>query len=157
MVRIEAKGYLPAVSPAPQKYTGDHVVDLRRREGAWREGLIGGLGGAPLADADVVVATGEGIHISGGKAYQRDYHSHLLTGPDGRFAFSPPEGPYRIIALHDRGYAEASAQQLAELHALTIEPWGRIEGTLRTLAAEALAHGDRCLPPWMTTEWTRSG
>ena len=57
----------------------------------------------------MVLATGNGIHIDGGKTYQRRHHPHLLTGPDGLFSFSPPDGPFRIVALHDRGYAEATA------------------------------------------------
>ena len=67
----------------------------------------------PLSGAEVIVVTvGEGIHISGGKTYQRGYHPSALTDPDGRFSFSPPDNPYRIIVLHDQGYGEASPQQL---------------------------------------------
>ena len=54
-----------------------------------------------------------------------------MTGPDGRFSFSPPDGPYRIIALHDLGYAEASRRAVGRSARHVIEPWGRIEGTLR--------------------------
>ena len=121
---------------------GEQVFDARLNKGEWVEGVVRGSDGAPLAGAEVIVATGEGIHISGGKAYQREFHPHLLTGPDGRFSFSPPDGPFRIIALHDLGYAEATAQQLAEVHDLTIEPWGRIEGTLR-VGGKALGPRDR--------------
>jgi len=138
-VRIEAKGYLPAVSPVHKNDAGDQVFDVRLRKGAWIEGLVRGPDGAPLAGAGVILATGEGISVSGGKTYQRDYYPHLLTGPDGLFSFSPPDGPFRIIALHDRGYAEASARQLAQVRNLTVEPWGRIEGTLRA-GGEPLSH-----------------
>jgi len=139
-VRIEAKGYLPALSPAHKNDAGDQVFDVRLRKGAWIEGLVRGPDGAPLAGAEVIIATmGEGISIGGGKTYQREYHPHLVTGPDGLFTFSPPDGPFRIIVLHDRGYAEASARQLAEVPNLTVEPWGRIEGTLRA-GGKPLAH-----------------
>ena len=109
--------------------------------GDWLEGVVRGPGGgAPLGGAEVIVVTvSEGIHISGGKTYQRGYHPSTLTGPDGRFSFSPPDDPFRIIAFHDQGYAEATAQQLAEAHGLTVEPWGRIEGTLR-VGGKPLAH-----------------
>jgi RNA polymerase sigma factor (sigma-70 family) len=130
-VRIEARGYLPALSPAHKNDAGNQVFDVRLMKGAWLEGLVRGPDGAPLAGAEVIVATAMGIDIAGGKAYQREFHPHLVTGPDGLFSFSPPSGRFRIIALHERGYAEASPQQLAEVRALTVEPWGRIEGTLR--------------------------
>jgi hypothetical protein len=54
-----------------------------------------------------------------------------LTGADGKFSFSPPVEAFRIVALHDQGYAEASGKQFEPTHELKLQPWGRIEGTLR--------------------------
>jgi RNA polymerase sigma factor (sigma-70 family) len=139
MIRVEAKGYLPAVSPVHENDAGEQAFDARLTRGEWVEGVVRRLDGAPLSGAEVIVVTVNGIHISGGKTYQREYHPHLLTGADGRYSFSPPAGPYRLIALHDQGYAEAASQQLAELRGLTIAPWGRIEGTLR-VGGKPLAH-----------------
>jgi RNA polymerase sigma factor (sigma-70 family) len=139
-VRIEARGYLPVTSPSYPNGAGEKVFDARLSKGDWLEGVIRGTDGTPLSGAEVIVVTmGEGIHISGGKTYQRGYHPSLLTGSGGRFSFSPPDGPCRIIALHDQGYAEAGAAQLAKGPDLTIEPWGRIEGTLR-VGGKPLAH-----------------
>ena len=138
-VRIEARGFLPILSPAHKNDVGDQVFDFRLRKGEWIEGMVRGPDGGPLAGAEVIVATAQGISIGGGKSYQREYHPHLLTGPDGLFSFSPPAEPFRLIALHDRGYAEASARQLAEAPGLTVEPWGRIEGTLRA-GGKPLSH-----------------
>src|SRR5262249_31194750 len=54
------------------------------------------------------------------------------TGADGRFSFPPQEPPYTILALHDRGFAEQTIGAKApSAYELTIQPWGRIEGTLR--------------------------
>jgi RNA polymerase sigma factor (sigma-70 family) len=138
-IRIEARGYLPVTSPRFAHDAGDQVFDVRLKKGQWLEGVVRGREGAPLAGAEVILATGNGVHIEGGESYQRRHHPHLLTGPDGVFSFSPPDGPFRVIALHDRGYTEASAQQLAEEHGLTVQPWGRIEGTLRA-GGHLLAH-----------------
>jgi hypothetical protein len=138
-VRIEARGFLPTLSPAHKNDAGDQVFDVRLTKGAWIEGLVRGRDGGPLAGAEVIVATAQGISIGGGKSYQREYHPHFLTGPDGLFSFSPPAEPFRLIALHDRGYAEASARQLAEVPGLIVEPWGRIEGTLRA-SGKPLSH-----------------
>ncbi len=129
--RIEAMGYLPAISPAYPHNAGEKVFDVRLVKGEWVAGVVHGTDGRPLAGAEVVVATAPGLDIDGGKSYQRIYHPHLVTGPDGRFAFSPPDGPYRIVALHELGYAEATGERLAESREMVIEPWGRVEGTLR--------------------------
>jgi RNA polymerase sigma factor (sigma-70 family) len=142
LVLIEAKGYLPATSDAYAHNAGEKVFDVALRKGEWIEGVVRGSAGEPLGNAEVVVVTDQGIHIGGGNSYQREFHPHLVTGPDGRFSFSPPDGPHRIIALHDRGYAEATGPELAERRSLLIEPWGRIEGTLRvggkTMARETI-------------------
>ena len=130
-VRIEARGYLPAVSPLYEPGAGEQVFDARLKKGAWLEGLVRGPDRAPLAEAEVIVVTGGGISVNRDAPTRARYHPHMVTAAGGRFSFSPPDGPYRILALHDRGYAEASAGQCAQAHGLTIEPWGRIEGTLR--------------------------
>jgi hypothetical protein len=130
-IRIEAEGYRPAVSPLYNNDAGEQVFDVRLEKGDWVKGVVRGLDGAPLDGAEVIIATLQGIHIGGGRAYQRDYHPHVLTGPDGEFALSPPDAPYRLIALHDQGYAEASGDLAAKARGMTLERWGRIEGTLR--------------------------
>jgi hypothetical protein len=130
-VRIEARGYVPVTSPAYKSNAGEQVFDVGLRKGEWIEGVVRGPNGEPMAGAEVVLASGMGIHIDGGKTYQRGYRPHLVTGPDGRFSFPPHDEPVRIIAMHDRGYAEATPRELSEGHGLAIAPWGRIEGTLR--------------------------
>jgi hypothetical protein len=136
--RIEAKNYLPAITPAFQGDAGAQVFDVGLKKGKWLEGVVRGPNGSPLAGTQVFLVTDTGVSIEGGKAPQHNYHPHVQTGPDGRFSFSPPDGPFRIAALHDSGYAEASEHQLAELRGVNIEPWGRTEGTLRV--------GGRLLP-----------
>jgi RNA polymerase sigma factor (sigma-70 family) len=135
---IEAKGYLPALSPPFAHDAGDQVFEARLKRGQWIEGTVRGRDGAPLAGAEVVLARGSGVHISGGNDYQRRHHPHLRTGTDGRFSFSPPATDTRILALHDQGSAETTTRRMREQHDLLIQPWARIEGTLRA--------GGRLLP-----------
>jgi RNA polymerase sigma factor (sigma-70 family) len=138
-IRIEAQGYRPAISPQYPHDGGEQVFNARLSKGQWIEGVVRGLNGLPLAGAEVTLVSGKGVRIQGGRTYQREHHPHLLTGPDGRFAFSPPGVPFRVVALHEQGYAEGSARTIEEGQSLTIEPWGRIEGTLR-VSGRALAH-----------------
>ncbi len=129
-IRIEARGYLPAKSPEYPHDGGDQVFSARLKKGRWVEGIVRGRDGLPLAGAEVVLATGSGISVFAGKPRQTDHHPHLRTEPDGRFSFSPPEGDARIVAVHAQGYAEAFVQRQDEGCNLTLQPWGRIEGTL---------------------------
>ena len=41
-IRIEAKGYLPASSPAYPHDAGDQVFDVRLKKGQWVEGVVRG-------------------------------------------------------------------------------------------------------------------
>ena len=66
-----------------------------------------------------------------GQVLPREHHPHESTGADGKFSFSPPIGDFRIVVLHDQGYAEVTAKQFEPKHELNLKPWGRIEGTLR--------------------------
>ena len=130
-IRIEARGYRPALSPIFPRDSGEQVFNARLERGRWLEGTVRGASGEPLEGAEVILASGQGIHISGGKIYQREYHPHQVTGADGRFAFSPPAEDFRIIALHDLGYGEATGDELEIAKGVKVRPWGRIEGSLR--------------------------
>ena len=78
-IRIEAMGYRPAVSPFYENDAGEQVFDVRLEKGDWVTGVVRGLGGEPLSRAEVIVAGFPGLHISGIKSYQREFHPHMLT------------------------------------------------------------------------------
>jgi hypothetical protein len=130
-VRVEAKGYLPATSPAYSNVAGPQTFDVRMRKGDWLEGVVRGPDGQPLAAAEVIAVSGWSLGIEYGKDYGRQDRPHVVTGADGRFSLSPLERPYRIVALHESGYVEVTDRQWAERRGLTVAPWGRIEGTWR--------------------------
>ncbi len=133
-VRIEAEGYLPAVSRAfkEDEAEWDRVQDFKLHRGA---GTIGGVvhlpDGSPLAGADVVVLEAMRPIISNGQPPPTGFCRVVRSGPDGKFAFPLPEPPFAVIVLHDRGFAERTSEQLAASTDVTIAPWGRIEGTFR--------------------------
>ena len=81
LVRIESKGYLPAVSPAQPNNAGEQVFDATLVRGAWLEGLVRGRDGAPLSRSEVIVVTGRGIHISGGKTFTANALFAAFDGP----------------------------------------------------------------------------
>jgi RNA polymerase sigma factor (sigma-70 family) len=135
-VRIEADGYLPQRSRAFQEDEAewDHHFDFTLRRG---DGTIGGVvhlpGGLPLAGATVAFLTSRSPIIVNGQPPNPQFARLQTTGPDGRFRFPAPERPGTVVVLHDQGFAERTTEQLAVAGAgvLTIEPWGRIEGTYR--------------------------
>jgi hypothetical protein len=142
-IRIEAHGFLRAYSPYYRRDSGEQVFDARLTRGDWVEGIVRGADGSLLAGAEVVLVEGAGLSIRDGRVYQREHHPHLVTGNDGSFSFSPPPGTFRLVALHESGYAEVEGKPSQSRYELPIIPWGRVEGTLRvggkTLASEDIA------------------
>ncbi len=136
LVRIEAPGYLPAVSRVLKDDEEEAVVHFALRRGEGLTGVIRAPDGSPLAGVEVALATAQHpASIQSGRFLQDGVGQPRIvrTGADGRFALEPSKPPYTLIALHDRGFARRTvSDQTGPAPAeMTLEPWGRIEGTLK--------------------------
>jgi RNA polymerase sigma factor (sigma-70 family) len=133
-LRVEADGYMPAVSRVIRDDEDDPVVNFVLHKSAGISGIVHLPDSAPLAGADIVlVSPSQPAFITNGLPPTGNDHRVVKTGIDGRFAFPAQEPPYTIVVLHDRGFAEQTIRK-AEVPPpadLTVRPWGRIEGTLR--------------------------
>jgi RNA polymerase sigma factor (sigma-70 family) len=133
-LRVEAEGYMPAVSRVIRDEEDDPVVNFVLHRGAGVSGIVHSPDGETLAGADVVlVVPSQPAFLANGLPPTGNDHRVVKTGGDGRFAFPPQEPPYTIVVLHDRGFAERTTRdgQAPPPADLTVRPWGRIEGTLR--------------------------
>ena len=99
------------------------------------KGVILGPDGQPVAGADVALrlpntylSIGRGAFDDNG---QRAQGLIVTTGADGAFTLPMFEGAQSIIALNLDGYAQVSLEQLKQSPQVTLQKWGRIEGTLR--------------------------
>ena len=91
--------------------------------------------GQPAGDADVALqvpnkylALVKGA-FDASQARQEGWQ--VSTGPDGSFTLPMYEGAQSVIALNETGYAQVSLEQLKQSRQITLQKWGRIEGTLR--------------------------
>ena len=133
-LRVEADGYMPAVSRVIRDDEDNPVVNFVLQKGAGIASVVKLPDGAPLAGAEVVlVSPSQPAFLTNGLVPTGNDHRIARTAGDGRFAFPPQEPPYTIVVLHDRGFAEQTIRNAdARLPAeLTVRPWGRVEGTLR--------------------------
>ena len=132
-LRIEADGYLPVVSRVIRDDEDDPVVNFVLHRGTGVSGIVRSPDKAALVGADVVlVDSSEPASIGDGLLANGDHHWVSKTDAQGHFRFPPQEPPYTIVVLHDRGFAEQKVGDArTELFALTAQPWGRVEGTLR--------------------------
>jgi RNA polymerase sigma factor (sigma-70 family) len=133
-LRVEAEGYMPAVSRVLRDDEDHPVVNFALRKAAGISGVVHLSDGSPLAKADVVlVVPSHPAFLTNGLPPAGNDHRVVKTGGDGRFAFPPQETPYTIVALHDRGFAEHTVNSAGEQAPakLSVQPWGRIEGILK--------------------------
>jgi RNA polymerase sigma factor (sigma-70 family) len=133
-LRVEADGYMPAVSRVIRDDEDDPVVNFVVHKAAGISGIVHSPDGSPLAGADIVrVSPSQPAFFTNGLPPTGNDHRVVKTGIDGRFAFPAQEPPYTIVVLHDRGFAEQTIRNVdvPPLADLKVRPWGRIEGTLR--------------------------
>jgi hypothetical protein len=140
-LRVRADGHLDGVSR--EFHAGEDSVDFvfKLRRGNWTEGVVRLSDRSPLAGAEVFLVSPSHplfMHdefLPGLRHLPPRIGEELLphrTGAHGRFRFDRQEPPYTILVLHDRGCAEQTILvKPPAVFDLTIQPWGRIEGTLR--------------------------
>jgi len=146
-LRIESEGYLRVVSPGFTRDAPEHVFDVRLDPGTGIAGIVRLPDGTLCAGADVVC--GPWPAIANGRPPVGPDYAIVKTGTDGRFAFPQEVPAYPIVILDGRGFVERTVDQLAASREVTLQPWGRVEGTLRIGnrpgAGEALSLPDRPL------------
>lgn len=129
-LRVEAIGYRSADSLEIKSDEGARTIDFALERTEALSGVVLLPDGRPAPGVEVALATVETrINMSHGGFARSDGTPMTRTGPDGRFAFSPPGDRFLLIALGDAGYADASGDLFAKGGGkLALQPWGRIEG-----------------------------
>jgi hypothetical protein len=115
---------LNASTPAPKRIPGEEV-----------KGVVLGPDGQPAADAEVALQM-EGRYLGLGKAAfvksARGIEDWIVNArTDGSFTLPLYEPAQSVVAVSQEGYAQVSLEQLRRSPQVTLQKWGRIEGTLR--------------------------
>lgn len=134
VLRAEAEGYAPEVSPAFNFEDEEFMHDFKLTRAAWIQGVVRFPGGQPVANAEVFLVTPGSQHsLSVENGYAASYRdpTAVRTGDDGRFKFSPPGKRFVVVALHAQGYAESTPQHEESLPDLILTPWSQVKGVLR--------------------------
>ncbi|HLL90698.1 MAG TPA: carboxypeptidase-like regulatory domain-containing protein, partial [Tepidisphaeraceae bacterium] len=130
LVRVQADGYLPALSREIRADEGDVSVDLEMQPGQNLSGLVRSPGGAPAARARVILAQpGRSVSIVNGEIQRHDARELRTAeaGDDGRFSLPPEAEPMALVVLHESGYAVTDTASLATDPAVKLTPWARVE------------------------------
>lgn len=110
-------------------------------------GLVAGASNLPQAEvATGRVQTADGLLLPNVRVYVNSIHNSFTVengspkiGPNtlvvetdqhGQFTFHPQSSPYRIIVLHDAGFAAIPEPVFRSAPEITLQSWARVEGKL---------------------------
>lgn len=125
-LRVEAEGYLPAVSEIDESREA-LTLDFALEPGPAAAARVLTPDGAPAANATLAVVLGTSASLDGDKLDAGRGNLVFCSAADGAFSFPAQEPPYAIVAVHSAGCAIATATQFAENPMIRLEGWGRLE------------------------------
>lgn len=139
-IRAEAAGYRPDTQSVEFK-EGDWKLEFSLGRGTGPSGIVKLPGGEPVVGASVYLcgaskpgaaaATMTGIKSVRGGSGSSQFFAASTTDEAGRFSFAPMPEAQEVIATHEKGYAAVKVEDLTSSETVTLQPWGRVEGTLR--------------------------
>ena len=130
MVRVEAPGYQPGISPEFLPVEGSRSFDFQLRKAPDIAGTVRLSNGTPAEGAEVYLVPQQvTLHLLGPGEGESAWCPSMETGANGSYRFSPMEGSWLLVARHGQGYVEATPALYDKSHDLHLEKWGRIEGT----------------------------
>jgi len=131
LIRIDAEGYLPAVSRVFSDDEGKVRFDFVLKKGEGPYGTVYLPDGKPASGAEVVTVTkGKWATFENGKLLDKRQGVSVVTRNDGSFQLTPQTEPYKLVVIHDQGVAEVMEDEFLASPEIYLEKWGRVEGTL---------------------------
>ena len=131
VLRAEAEGYASEISPPFDQDDEGFEYDFKLTRAAWIEGGVRAPDGQPAANVEVfLVTTNQLLSIENARVERGRDAKGVRTDSEGRFKFSPTGKPFLVVALHEKGHAEAASEQAGTWLDLVLKPWARIEGKM---------------------------
>lgn len=130
VIRIEADGYYASEAKSAGGPEKQVTFNVELCKGKNLTGVVRSPEGKLLAGVDVVLCTpGRGVYLRNGRPVGAREPLVVQTSPDGRFTFPPESSSCLVMAMHEQGFARVSDR--AEIQDITLQPWARVEGTVR--------------------------
>ena len=129
-LKIQAEGY--EIAESDWYKVGETVPRLKieLEPNAWLEGHVVDKSGAPIAEAEIQLASAEKtISLRNYKPVFTGIKK-LLTDADGNFKMPRPDQPYTLTVLGEKGYVEVVKKPGEDIGEIVVPNWGRIEGTV---------------------------
>jgi len=131
LIRIDAEDYMPAVSRVFDNNEGNVRFDFKLAKGRLPQGIVYLPDGEPAVDAEVCVVTkGRYVFFYNGRFTDKRRSLYVTTDDDGTFELTPQTEPYKLVAIHDEGFAQVTEEQFLESPEIYLQKWGRVEGDI---------------------------
>jgi Carboxypeptidase regulatory-like domain len=133
LIRIEAEGYLPAVSRAVTNDEGNVTIDFELKKGKNVAATVLLPDGTSANKAKVALGVaGSQIEIKNGDLDDSStYCERRATDAAGHFSFPPQEGDFQLIITHPAGFAHVKKSGDDMRPTIKLTPWSKVEGTFR--------------------------
>ncbi len=133
LVRIEADGYLPAVSRDIKSNEGNVSIDFELSKGEDVAATVLTPDGAPAAGAKVALGVaGSQISVQNGSIDDGStYSARRDTDQSGQFSFPPRDTDFQLVITHPSGYAYIKPTPESMPTTIRLEAWAQVEGTFR--------------------------
>jgi protocatechuate 3,4-dioxygenase beta subunit len=131
VLQVQADGYYPEISRTFQDAEEDVVFDFRLKRGESLTGRVELLDGKPAVKAQVALCTQDTeIGLSESGFLPSSLGNTAEANDRGEFMFQPRSGMRWIAAANAQGYAEMPVDAFKQSQTISLQPWGRIAGSL---------------------------
>jgi len=142
-IELEKDGYLPAISGNLLTRDGNQTLAFKMERGSGPSGVVLLPGGEPAVNATVYLCTEQaGVRLNVPGRVQKGINTTTYlarTDEAGKFSLAAAPASQGLVIIHDNGFAQVSAAALAAGGAITLQAWGRIEGSM-TLDSQPVAN-----------------
>lgn len=148
LIRVEADGYQAASSRDIKSDEGQVALSFELKKGKSIATTITDPDGAPATKATVAIGIeGSQIQIQNGDLNNSStYCVKLATDEAGKVKIPPQDSSFHLVITHTKGYAHVEANADTVPETIQLQPWARLEGTLR-IGKDASSQTRLCLYP----------
>ncbi len=165
-LRIEADGYETAEIEIQLTNRVEAICDFQLTPLSVARSIRGTVllpNGNPASGVEVALCTAKvGVMLSGTafkqgafgniRAFQQDDYRRK-TGAEGSFAFDPKPGAHTVVAVGAAGLGQVRCFDFSNPLDIRLQPWGRIEGTVRTRDGHWAGRKVSWTHPGNLTDW----
>jgi uncharacterized GH25 family protein len=141
-VLVTAAGYADKVQKMPDAQNGTVQMVIRLKPSAGLSGVVLAPDGSPAPGVSVAVSGDpmrSNVQLSNGRLRSYDDRTRIATtDANGKFNIPSVPDDGTVVAAGDPGFARAPLTEVRSTGIITLQLWGRIEGTLKARGQPAV-------------------